>query len=89
MIFITKTPVCRHDDACGMKMSDLVYNACAVSCASSPVLCPSRSRLYSRPRSHLCYCSRVCVYVCVCVFLELRITTQSDPVALVTMCHSH
>ena len=40
------------------------HNSCAVSCASSPLLRPPRSRphshpgSYPRPRSHLCYCSR-------------------------------
>ena len=27
--------------------------------------------------------------VCVCVFIELRITAQSGPVILVILCHSH
>ena len=31
----------------------------------------------------------VCVYVCVCVFIKLHITTQSGPVILVILCHSH
>ena len=41
-----------------------VYNSCAVSCASSPLLRPlqsrprSRSRSHPCPRSHLRYCSR-------------------------------
>ena len=30
---------------------------------------------------------RVCVYVC--VFIKLHITTQSGPVILVILCHSH
>ena len=46
----------------------------------------------------LCLCScmcqwflvlRVCVCVCVCVFIKLHITTQSGPVILVILCHSH
>ena len=47
-----------------MKVPDRVYNSCAVSCASLPLLRPLRSRPHSRPRSHprprshLCYCSR-------------------------------
>ena len=28
-------------------------------------------------------------YVCVCVFIKLHITTQSGPVILVILCHSH
>ncbi|CAM9192647.1 unnamed protein product [Ascophyllum nodosum] len=28
-------------------------------------------------------------YHCVCVFIKLHITTQSDPVTLVILCHSH
>ena len=31
----------------------------------------------------------VCVRVCVCVFIKLRITDQSGPVILVILCHSH
>ena len=27
--------------------------------------------------------------VCVCVFIKLHITTQSGPVILVILCHSH
>ena len=30
-----------------------------------------------------------CVCVCVCVFIKLHITTQSGPVILVILCHSH
>ena len=29
------------------------------------------------------------VCVCVCVFIKLHITTQSGPVILVILCHSH
>ena len=32
---------------------------------------------------------RVCVCVCVSVFIKLHITTQSGPVILVILCHSH
>ena len=35
----------------------------------------------------VCLC--VCVCVCVCVFIKLHITTQSGPVILVILCHSH
>ena len=41
-------------------------------------------------QTRVCVC--VCVYllnVCVCVFIELHITTQSGPVILVIICHSH
>ena len=31
----------------------------------------------------------VCVCVCVCVFIKLHITTQSGPVILVILYHSH
>ena len=31
----------------------------------------------------------VCVCVCVCVFVKSHITTQSGPVTLVILCHSH
>ena len=31
----------------------------------------------------------VCVCVCVCVFIKLHLTTQSGPVILVILCHSH
>ena len=31
----------------------------------------------------------VCLCVCVCVFIKLHITTQSGPVILVILCHSH
>ena len=34
---------------------------------------------------HVC----MCVCVCVCVFIKLHITTQSGPVILVILCHSH
>ena len=33
--------------------------------------------------------NNVCVCVCVCVFIKLHITTQSGPVILVILCHSH
>ena len=33
------------------------------------------------------YTAAVCV--CVCVFIKLHITTQSGPVILVILCHSH
>ena len=32
---------------------------------------------------------RCCVCVCVCVFIKLHITSQSSPVILVILCHSH
>ena len=35
----------------------------------------------------MCVCA--CVCVCVCVFIKLHITTQSGPVILVILCHSH
>ena len=41
---------------------------------------PLRPRPHDRPRL---------VCVCVCVFLKLHITTQSGPVILVILCHSH
>ena len=31
----------------------------------------------------------VCIYVCMYVFIKLHITTQSGPVILVILCHSH
>ena len=31
----------------------------------------------------------VCMYVCMYVFIKLHITTQSGPVMLVILCHSH
>ena len=37
----------------------------------------------------VCMCVYVCVYVCVCVFIKLHITTQSGPVILAILCHSH
>ena len=38
----------------------------------------------------VCVCVCVCVVcVCVCVFIKLHITTQSGPVILVILCHSH
>ena len=33
--------------------------------------------------------TNVCMYVCVYVFIKLHITTQSGPVILVILCHSH
>ena len=30
-----------------------------------------------------------CMYVCMYVFIKLHITTQSGPVILVILCHSH
>ena len=33
--------------------------------------------------------STVCMYVCMYVFIKLHITTQSGPVILVILCHSH
>ena len=37
----------------------------------------------------VCVILVVCVCVCVCVFIKLHITTQSGPVILVILCHSH
>ena len=34
-------------------------------------------------------CVSVYLCVCVCVFIKLHITTQSGPVILVILCHSH
>ena len=34
-------------------------------------------------------CMEVCMYVCMYVFIKLHITTQSGPVILVILCHSH
>ena len=34
-------------------------------------------------------CKYVCMYVCMYVFIKLHITTQSGPVILVILCHSH
>ena len=34
-------------------------------------------------------CVCVCMYVCMYVFIKLHITTQSGPVILVILCHSH
>ena len=31
----------------------------------------------------------ICMYVCMYVFIKLHITTQSGPVILVILCHSH
>ena len=31
----------------------------------------------------------VCMYICMYVFIKLHITTQSSPVILVILCHSH
>ena len=46
----------------------------------------------ARHRGQVCVCGGgacVCVCVCVCVFIKLHITTQSGPVILVILCHSH
>ena len=41
----------------------------------------------------VCVLASVCLFfffgVCVCVFIKLHITTQSGPVILVILCHSH
>ena len=34
-------------------------------------------------------CMYACMYVCMYVFIKLHITTQSGPVILVILCHSH
>ena len=34
-------------------------------------------------------CMYACMYVCICIFIELHITAQPDPVILVILCHSH
>ena len=34
-------------------------------------------------------CIHLCMYVCMYVFIKLHITTQSGPVILVILCHSH
>ena len=36
-----------------------------------------------------CMCVCVFMYVCMYVFIKLHITTQSGPVILVILCHSH
>ena len=41
------------------------------------------------PHRVSCACVVCCVCVCVCVFIKLHITTQSGPVILVILCHSH
>ena len=37
----------------------------------------------------VCVCVCLCACLCVCVFIKLHITTQSGPVILVILCHSH
>ena len=39
--------------------------------------------------SHTHYWYEVGMSMCVCVFIKLHITTQSGPVILVILCHSH
>ena len=48
--------------------------------------CPDSNRTLSPP-SLTEWLKQVCV--CVCVFIKLHITTQSGPVILVILCHSH
>ena len=38
---------------------------------------------------HVLVCMYVFMYVCMYVFIKLHITTQSGPVILVILCHSH
>ena len=56
-----------------------VYRHFAGFCAFSPPFRP--------PQSYVCV--YVCMYVCMYVFIKLHITTQSGPVILVILCHSH
>ena len=35
------------------------------------------------------YIYKICMYVYMYVFIKLHITTQSGPVILVILCHSH
>ena len=39
--------------------------------------------------SYCMYSMYACMYVCMYVFIKLHITTQSGPVILVILCHSH
>ena len=39
--------------------------------------------------TYMCNSTTVYVYVCMYVFIKLHITTQSGPVILVILCHSH
>ena len=41
------------------------------------------------PCVHMYVCMYVCMYVFMYVFIKLHITTQSGPVILVILCHSH
>ena len=41
------------------------------------------------PAVCMCVCMYVCKDVCMYVFMKLHITTQSGPVILVILCHSH
>ena len=43
----------------------------------------------ARQRRYIISTFHNCVCVCVCVFIKLHITTQSGPVILVILCHSH
>ena len=38
---------------------------------------------------YVCMYVRMYIYVCMYVFIKLHITTQSGPVILVILCHSH
>ena len=58
------------------------------------ILC--HSRWFSQGVCMLYVCMYVCMYllnlhmyVCMYVFIKLHITTQSGPVILVILCHSH
>ena len=39
--------------------------------------------------AYMYVCMNTCMYVCMYVFIKLHITTQSGPVILVILCHSH
>ena len=58
------------------------------------ILCHSHVCMYVCmyvPGRYVCMyvCMYVCIYVCMYVFIKLHITTQSGPVILVILCHSH
>ena len=50
---------------------------------------PMGYRLYVCMYVCMCVCVYVCMYVCMYLFIKLHITTQSGPVILVILCHSH
>ena len=73
-------PVCRDDEACGMKVPAVKQKRNAAEDVLLPSFPPDAGTRWS-----VC----VCVCVCLCIFIKFHITAHSVPVILVIICYSH